>query len=107
MVKNKKMCSNCKIRKASTAAVKVVNGEKITYYKSKCNTCTKYPNLGDKAKQTICDGCHREFHVVCYDCDHINGNRDDDRYENLQILCACCHRMKTYLNKENINKGKR
>lgn len=34
--------------------------------------------------------------LVQMDRDHINGDRTDHRLENLQTLCANCHRLKSY-----------
>jgi len=39
--------------------------------------------------------------------DHINGDGEDHRIENLQTFCACCHRYKTMLNEENLSPEKR
>jgi 5-methylcytosine-specific restriction endonuclease McrA len=34
------------------------------------------------------------------DVDHKNGDKKDNREINLQTLCANCHRLKTFLNKD-------
>lgn len=34
------------------------------------------------------------------DVDHIDGNHDNNKIENLQTLCANCHRLKTFLNRD-------
>lgn len=50
-----------------------------------------------KKKGTTCDRCgFVAEHRTQLDVDHINGDRTDDRDENLQTLCANCHRLKTY-----------
>jgi 5-methylcytosine-specific restriction endonuclease McrA len=40
------------------------------------------------------------------DIDHIDGNHNNNDPNNLQVLCANCHRLKTYLNKDWENKIK-
>ena len=39
--------------------------------------------------------------------DHIDGDNENDDFDNLQTLCACCHRYKTMLNEENLPMHKR
>jgi len=34
------------------------------------------------------------------DIDHIDGNRENKDRTNLMVLCANCHRLKTFLNKD-------
>lgn len=34
--------------------------------------------------------------LVQMDRDHINGDRTDHRFANIQTLCANCHRLKSY-----------
>ena len=34
------------------------------------------------------------------DVDHVDGNNKNNEKENLQTLCANCHRLKTYTNKD-------
>ena len=36
--------------------------------------------------------------------DHIDGNHKNEDASNLQTLCANCHRLKTYLEKDYLNK---
>ena len=36
--------------------------------------------------------------------DHIDGNKDNNDPSNYQTLCANCHRLKTYQNKDWENK---
>jgi hypothetical protein len=94
--RNGKICSSCGIRKSMNAGK--TNGK--TYYKSECSTCRTHKNLGDKRFQTHCDSCLNEFHPVCLDVDHIDGNSKNEEHDNLQILCSNCHRLKTHLNRE-------
>ena len=51
----------------------------------------------------------RKFYGRAYPCqmdiDHIDGNHKNDNKENLQALCANCHRLKSKKNKEGIYKN--
>jgi hypothetical protein len=53
-------------------------------------------------KKDHCEAC--DFipeHSCQLDVDHIDGNRHNNDVSNLKTLCANCHRLKTFLNKEN------
>jgi hypothetical protein len=52
-------------------------------------------------RDQVCSKCGFVAENKCQlDVDHIDGNhRNNDEY-NLQILCANCHRLKTYLNSD-------
>lgn len=39
--------------------------------------------------------------------DHIDGNSDNNTKENLQTLCACCHTVKTAINKDYSSPGRK
>ena len=39
-------------------------------------------------------------HRCQLDIDHIDGNHLNEDFSNLQLLCANCHRLKTYLNED-------
>jgi hypothetical protein len=55
-----------------------------------------------KYKGEQCEFCgFIPIHTCQLDVDHKNGDKRDNRPENLQTLCANCHRLKTLLNKDN------
>lgn len=52
-------------------------------------------------KKSVCEKCgFIPEHPCQLDVDHINGNHEDNEESNLQTLCANCHRLKTYQNKD-------
>lgn len=81
-----------------------------TYCSRKCKQATKDIRLGKlkhrrkpyiKFKKTYCENCKFvALHSCQLDIDHINGNHKDNDPSNLQTLCANCHRLKTFINKD-------
>ena len=57
--------------------------------------------LGFKCTTTIIDP---EWQL---DTDHINGNPSDNREENLQTFCKCCHSIKTRDSKDYASPGRK
>jgi len=54
-----------------------------------------------KFKKGYCESCgFIPQHSCQLEVDHINGIKSDNRPENLQTLCANCHRLKTYMNED-------
>ncbi len=54
-----------------------------------------------KKDKTSCEHCgFVALHPCQLDVDHIDGNSDNNSPDNLQVLCANCHRLKTYINKD-------
>ena len=41
------------------------------------------------------------------DADHINGIPSDDRPDNIQTLCKCCHSIKTRDNQDYLTEGRK
>lgn len=62
---------------------------------------SNWPRKGERIpyRRHLKDSCERCGFVpedLCQlDIDHINADHSDDRPENLQTLCANCHRLKT------------
>lgn len=63
----------------------------IEVYGEKCSTCGW-------------DRKHPITKRVPLEVDHINGNADDNREENLRVICPNCHSLSS--NYRNLNKGK-
>lgn len=52
-------------------------------------------------RKNFCENCgFVALHLCQLDVDHIDGNHFNNEPTNLRTLCANCHRLKTYLNKE-------
>lgn len=62
---------------------------------------TNWPRKGEKVRyraflKPCCERCGFVPEDLCQlDIDHVNGDHHDNRPENLQTLCANCHRLKT------------
>lgn len=102
------MCVICKVCKQTSRG----KGN----YRPVCSGCHKERTKGvrhDKLKtkpyivhkKDICELCgFVPVHSCQLDVDHIDGNHDNNDISNLQTLCANCHRLKTYINKDWIQK---
>src|ERR1017187_18222 len=56
-------------------------------------------------KQGTCVSCNFvAIHACQLDVDHIDGNHSNNDPANLQTLCANCHRLKSFLNRDSLNK---
>jgi len=72
-------------------------------YGSNCNSEKRkkrnlYPIYNNRTECCICG--FKPTHLCQMDIDHIDGNRHNNSDNNLQVLCANCHRLKTYMNKD-------
>lgn len=80
----KAICSPCDSRLYETPRKRATAVDKIKrpyrrYLKESCEKCGFLP-----------------IHTCQLDVDHIDGNHKNNAPENLQTLCANCHRLKTY-----------
>lgn len=71
-------------------------------YSSKCSRCKLDKKKGVPTyhiyKEDKCCKCgFVPEHPCQLDVDHIDGDRQNNARENLQTLCANCHRLKTHL----------
>ena len=86
-----------------------------------CGKLTRNAGLDKQGRQrfgVLCWGCHRAYgytkkgyceapgcsfiavHGIQLEVDHIDGNKRNNKEENLQTLCCNCHRLKTHANNE-------
>lgn len=58
----------------------------------------------NKFRESVEDKCVRcgfvPEHMCQLDVDHIDGDHSNNDKDNLQTLCANCHRLKTFTNKD-------
>lgn len=97
---NRPMCVVCKINLAK-------KGSKEGTYRSKCSTCSRgysRKRVNSQYKKDHCEWCgFKAVHPCQLDVDHKNGDSTDFREENLQTLCANCHRLKTQNSQDSRN----
>lgn len=75
----------------------------------------KHPSL--RYRKDYCENIDGRLGFTCtstithpklqLDGDHINGNPEDDREENIQTLCKNCHAVKTHMNKDYATIGRK
>lgn len=80
---------------------KGVGASGIRLWDRKCSVCRF--NTYTKHKKDYCEECgFVAVHRVQLDVDHIDGNHHNNDPENLQTLCANCHRLKTHVNNDHM-----
>jgi len=81
-------------------------GNKLERSGKSCWSCRRYKHR-QHPKAAECAGCDfvAEWHGQL-DMDHIDGNRFNNDVANLQTLCANCHRLKTYLERDHMKQNK-
>ena len=94
---NKKYCSrSCK---QNAHGLRRRKKRSVSFFKSSEESKYKYR----KYKKSFCEKCgFIPEHKCQLDVDHIDGNHQNNDPSNLQTLCANCHRLKTFLNKDYI-----
>jgi 5-methylcytosine-specific restriction endonuclease McrA len=76
------------------------NSPKKNYMMKWCRRCRKveYEKPYQKHRKDCCEFCGFVPVNMCQlDVDHIDGNPKNHNKENLQTLCANCHRLKTFV----------
>ena len=96
---NKKFCSrSCKQKNSQS---KNENRKQRSYSFFKNDKYLSKRKRYTKHKKNYCQTCgFVPLHKCQLDVDHIDGNHKNDALDNLQTLCANCHRLKTYINKD-------
>lgn len=71
-------------------------------YRNKCIGCHKIHHQKRKGhyRKQLKEACERcgfkPIHKCQLDVDHVDGNHNNNKWNNLQTLCANCHRIKTW-----------
>lgn len=80
-----------------------VNGKKL--WDRYCITCKRRRRASSEiTKKLVCEFCgFKAKHPAQMDIDHIDGDHKNNNKDNLQELCANCHRLKTIENKDWMN----
>lgn len=74
------------------------------YCKRRCKEDMKKGRAYRYLKADSCACCgFVAAHKCQLDVDHIDGNHSNNELNNLQTLCANCHRLKTYLNGDHLS----
>jgi len=96
------VCSQCK---HNLAEKKKVEGQ----FYDRCTTCRRgYSKSSSRHytqhKKKFCEECgFIAIHECQLDVDHKDGDKTKNEPEDLMTLCANCHRLKTYLEKDSVN----
>lgn len=100
---NRPFCINCGKNK-----VAISMSDNKMYMRKFCNTCAdnkykkKYRVIINS--KSVCEKCGFVPDLDCQlDVDHIDGNSRNNDRSNLVILCANCHRLKTFMNNDSVN----
>jgi 5-methylcytosine-specific restriction endonuclease McrA len=90
----------CKCGNLQTSAGKYKGRQVFSRY---CHNCKNNKNR-NYTKKSFCEKCgFIPEHPMQMDVDHIDGNHKNEDISNLQTLCANCHRLKTFLEKDYLN----
>ena len=101
--RDKRFCSRACYRKWGKKNLGHSQGHPETIRRKNKIRSKRYKNRYKRHKKSTCEECgFIPIHPCQLDVDHINGDHKDNRVQNLQTLCANCHRLKTYINKDWI-----
>lgn len=72
-------------------------------YSRYCSSCKKLKNQRNTLLKVckVCNKCgFKPEHPCQMDVDHIDGDHTNNDHSNLDVICANCHRLKTYQNQD-------
>lgn len=102
-------CIECNKRQAEKYYYVSRTHKPITLFRKQCCKCRR-PNQPDNhrpyKRRIVASHCIKcgfiPIDLCQLDVDHIDGNHKNNAADNLQVLCANCHRLKTKLNGDGI-----
>ena len=106
--------TNCTNRVAYHTKKKKQDGTYSFNWKSCCeeHRTTKKSAVDQMKMSRGCENIDGRLGVICtttissptqLQIDHIDGNKHNNDPANQQILCGCCHALKTAINKDHLN----
>lgn len=115
---NRPLCIKCNRCLAAKSGKVKPDGSR--YYTKKCRGCSDENIYGVRHtfrkhgkfrrpylahRKTFCEECRFiAVHPGQLDIDHMDGNHFNNDITNLRILCANCHRLKTFTNGDHKKK---
>jgi 5-methylcytosine-specific restriction endonuclease McrA len=101
---------NCIVcgKPAESGGMRRSSGKKT--YKKYCSVCHRHKKQSGehyfKYKKSVCEFCGFIPVNACQlDVDHKDGDKRNNSPDNLQTLCANCHRLKTFINRDSLEIG--
>jgi 5-methylcytosine-specific restriction endonuclease McrA len=103
-VDDTKMVGDCAVC-GPLVRIKKSNGKWYRCYAQYIYKKTEIERPWDFHRKDYCEKCgFIPEHTCQMTVDHIDGNKRNNNPENFQTLCANCHNLKSYLNKEHRNR---
>ena len=98
------LCSKCNKSLVRKNGITKLGIQKWAKYCSYCHKAAYNQKHGTRYvgyrlhKKSLCERCgFIPEHPCQLDVDHIDGDRKNNHIDNLQTLCANCHRLKTWV----------
>jgi 5-methylcytosine-specific restriction endonuclease McrA len=106
-VTSRPLCERC----TKNYARKRIKADGTVVYRKYCTTCgedterrkARENKTYTLSKKDYCENCgFVAVHSCQLDVDHIDGDKNNNAPSNHQTLCANCHRLKTFLERDFV-----